>query len=245
MSISAAAPPTSSIQLARVRAGAKLFKDLSIANISDTYRGQILIGPNEVRTAIIKDIPLRELANELLAAALGSALSLPVPPAFIAVASQTNLPAKNAPKLGGLSLVFASADVGSPSVAQLMSSAKNDPAAIRAIITSLMQSGCLGDLYGFDSWTANIDRHVGNLLFAAGRSWFIDHGRCFTGHQWTTAHLDASAIFRNRLKDWLTPQLSQADRARYADGAKTIASRMKGVAACGTLYESADIQVDH
>jgi hypothetical protein len=70
------------VGLARVLAGARSFKDQGIANLSDTYRGQILIGQSEVRQAIIKDIPVREIANEVLTAALALAISLPVPLPF-------------------------------------------------------------------------------------------------------------------------------------------------------------------
>jgi hypothetical protein len=97
-----------------VLVGAKSFKDRGIANLSDTYRGQILLASGEVKTAIIKDIPIRELANEVMTAALAHAISLPVPPAFIALAEPANLSTRFASKIGTSSLVFASADVGCP-----------------------------------------------------------------------------------------------------------------------------------
>ena len=108
------------VGFARVLAGAKSFKDQGIPNLSDTYRGQILIGQSEVRAAIIKDIPLREVANEVLAATLASAISLPVPPPFIALASPSDLVTKHASKLGASSVLFASADVNSPSISQII-----------------------------------------------------------------------------------------------------------------------------
>jgi hypothetical protein len=102
---------------------------------------------------------------------------------------------------------------------------------MRAIIEFLTKSGCLGDLYGFDSWTANVDRHVGNLLLGgAGRPWFIDHGRCFTGALWSAGDLaHPSQIFRNRLKEWLTPELTKEDRESYAGSAQNLVNKLKSV----------------
>jgi len=240
MTVVAAAPPSNCINLARVLAGATPFKDLGIPNVGETYRGQILVGTSEVRPAIIKDIPSRELANELLATALGTALALPVPRAYLAIAPQAALPAKHAPKLSGLSLVFATADVASPSVASVVRTASDQSAAIRAAIEFLMKSGCLGDLYGFDSWVANVDRHVGNILLGGtGWPWLIDHGRCFTGSLWKASDLaDPSLIFTSRLKQWLTPGLTKENREKYADDAKDLASKLKGVDAGALATEN-------
>ena len=165
------------VQLARVLAGAKSFKDQGIANVNDTYRGQILIGQNDVRTAIIKDIPIREVANEVLAATLGLAISLPVPPPFIALASPSDLTTKHASKLGGSSILFASADVNSPSVAQIVvaQAVPAQIAAMKVVAKALTDCGWLGEFYGFDGWTANIDRHVGNVLIGSNQQpWLID-----------------------------------------------------------------------
>jgi hypothetical protein len=207
------------VEFARVLAGARSFKDQGIANLSDTYRGQILIGTSEVRTAIIKDIPVREVANEVLAATLAIAISLPVPPPFIALASPSDLNAKHASKLGASSLLFASADVNSPSVAQIVvaQSAQAQIAAMKVVAKLLVDCGWLGEFYGFDGWSANIDRHVGNVLIGSnGQPWLIDHGRSFTGTAWTAADLDPSKLYRHRLKEWLTPLLDDAEQKRFS-----------------------------
>lgn len=207
------------VEVARVLAGARSFKDQGIANLSDTYRGQILIGSGDIRPAIIKDIPVRELANELLAATLGIALSLPVPRPFLAIADPGDFPTKHASKLGNSALLFASADMKSPSVAQLVINQNGaaQTAAISFIKKVLVGSSQLGEFYGFDSWAANTDRHVGNILIAAGQQpWLIDHGRAFTGPVWTPADLDPSKLYRHRFKEWLTPLLDNAEQTRLA-----------------------------
>lgn len=217
------------VGFAKVLAGAKSFKDQGIANLSDTYRGQILIGQTEVRTAIIKDIPIREVANEVLAATLAIAISLPVPPPFLALASPSDLPTKHASKLGGSSLLFASADVNSPSVAQIVvaQAGVGQAAAINLVSNAMKNCGQLGEFYGFDGWAANIDRHTGNILVASNqRPWLIDHGRAFTGGAWKPADLDPSKLYRHRLKEWLTPVLNDAEQKRFSSLAAAMVPKL-------------------
>lgn len=216
------------VQLARILTGAKSFKDRGIANLSDTYRGQILLKNGDVKTAIIKDIPVRELANEVMTAALAAAVSLPVPPAYIALVEPAILRTRFAPKLGTSALVFASADVNSPSVAQLLLG--QSFAVLQTIAAMLVKSGWLGDFYGFDAWAANVDRHVGNLLVSPSSApWLIDHGRCFTGQNWQASDLTPNGDFRNRLKEWLTPLLDSGDQKRFAGEAAALVDRLNKI----------------
>ncbi|WP_166304366.1 HipA family kinase [Bradyrhizobium sp. 2S1] len=206
------------VGFARLLAGARSFKDQGIANVSDTYRGQILVGQGDVRTAIIKDIPIREVANEVLAATLAIAISLPVPPPFLALASTSDLATKHASKLGGSSLLFASADVNTPSIAQIvLVNGVPQPAAIDFVANAMKQCTQLGEFYGFDGWAANTDRHTGNVLIGPNQQpWLIDHGRAFTGEAWKPADLDPSKLYRHRLKEWLTPLLNDAEQKRFS-----------------------------
>ena len=59
------------IQLATVLPGAKAFRE---GNVSETFRGQILLADGSVRSAVIKDLDQKELSNELLAAVLAREL---------------------------------------------------------------------------------------------------------------------------------------------------------------------------
>ncbi|ODM70508.1 HipA family kinase [Bradyrhizobium elkanii] len=221
----------STVGFARVLAGATSFKDQGIANLSDTYRGQILLANGEVRTAIIKDIPIREVANEVLAATLALALSLPVPPPFLALASPSHLATKHASKLGGSSLLFASADVNTPSVAQIvLVNGIPQPAVIDFVAKAMKQCGQLGEFYGFDGWAANTDRHTGNVLVGPSQQpWLIDHGRAFTGEAWKPADLDASKFYRHRLKEWLTPLLDNTERSRFASVAAAMVPKLSAL----------------
>ena len=213
-------------------AGAKSFKDQGIANLSDTYRGQILVEGGDVRAAIIKDIPVREVANEVLAATLAIAISLPVPPPFLALASPTDFSAKHAPKLGGSSLLFASADVQSPSVAHILFSRTGtaQTAAVDLVVKAMKGCGQLGPIYGFDGWAANTDRHPGNILIGANlKPWLIDHGRAFTGSAWTVSDLDPSRFYSHRLKEWLTPLLDDAEQKRFSSLAEALVPKLRAL----------------
>jgi hypothetical protein len=225
-----AAMPLATIGKGRLLLGATAFKDAGIANLSDTYRGQILT-ENGVRSAIVKDIPARELANELMAAVLATELGLPIPPAFLVAAAENVLVTKHSPKIDNVSLLFGSADLSSPSVAQIINTKLGiDAAALQRVIDALIKSGRLGNFYGFDAWSANIDRHPGNILLAFDAlPWLIDHGRCFTGQQWVPADLVADRLFISRLKVWLTPRLSAAQKSEYAREASTLAARIAAV----------------
>ncbi|BDV33950.1 HipA family kinase [Methylocystis iwaonis] len=220
------------VGLARVMAGATSFKDSGIANLSDTYRGQILTEGGAFKTAILKDLPPRELANEVLAAGLAAMIGLPVPSAFIGITAPHSSYASRSRLPDGTGLMFASVDVASPSVAQLIvaPSDREKWALLKPIVDVLMQQAWLGDLYGFDAWAANVDRHVGNILFGSGPNvWIIDHGRCFTGPAWVPADLVPAGNFRHRLKEWLTPFLEERQRKSLAVEASALVTRLQRI----------------
>jgi hypothetical protein len=207
-----------SIELAVVEPGAKPF---TAGNVNDTYKGLVRTG-TDLHAAIIKDLDSKQLANELIVAALAKDLNLPVPDCYLAVVPTGRLNATKGPSLAtGERLTFASVDVGVPNLVQRIS---GDPTIEAAIYDELKKWADLGRLYALDTWIANIDRHGGNLLTdGAGEFWLIDHGHSLTGPAWTTK-LAADAKVHNRLKDWLTPQLSNAVRmrcAKEADGEVT------------------------
>ena len=50
------------------------------------------------------------------------------------------------------------------------------------------------------------------LVTGSGSIRLIDHGHCFSGPSWTKRDLKADAEHRNKLSNWLTPQLTEAER---------------------------------
>lgn len=224
--------PVGVVDFAQVMSGASSFKDAGIANITDTYQGQLLTRGKELKTAILKDLPPKELANEVLAASLASFLGLPVPPAFIGIAEAGNPCATRAKMADGRGLMFASVNVDSPSVASLVikPTEQETLALLRPIVDLLTRQPWLGELYGFDAWVANVDRHVGNVLFATSTGvWIIDHGRCFSGPNWAPTDLVPSSKYRHRLREWVTPFLPPAERKRLFNEAAALSTRLLAI----------------
>jgi hypothetical protein len=211
------------VGLAQVLDGAQPFK---MGNVSDTYRGLIRRFDGEDCPAILKDLPVKELANEVLAAAVGIVLGLPIPRPYLALATPDRLKTSKGPLINDARLLFASTDVKQPQVAMLL-----EGSLAPVVLQRLAMWPGTGKLYGFDALVANVDRHAGNLLFSGDhRVWLIDHGRCFTGAAWQTADLAQPSIpTRNRLKEWLTPVLNMAARSLAAGGASTIPVDLAGV----------------
>ena len=196
------------IRFARALADAQPFKD---GNISDTYRGQILIDSGEtVLPAILKDLPLRELANELLGAVVVRELGLPAPVSYLAIAPPEAFAATKAPvSPEGDRLVFASSEQPTPSLKQRWISASD--AGRATLLESVASWPQAGGAYVVDSWIANVDRNLGNLLFgAAGETWLIDHGQALTGPVWTAGDLRADGEYVNKLALWMTPSMTAA-----------------------------------
>ncbi len=214
-------PPSgiSFIQLATVLAG---LHPLSERGINESYRGQLLIEEGIIRPAIIKDLDERQLANELMVAALADAAGMPIPQAHLAMVPPEISDLRKGPLLSnGSRLAFGSTDVATPAVAQLYRGLT--PAASRAVHERLSNWDGVGNLYGFDSWVANIDRHDGNLLFGGdGEVWLIDHGHCFTGPEWKASDLEPPRTYSNLLKLWLTPVMTEKRRMELAVAAESI-----------------------
>ena len=194
------------IQLARVLPWAKQFR---VGNVNDVWRGMVLTSDLSQRPAIIKDLDQRELVNELLASVLAAQLGLPVPEAYIGIVLNTDLNVTKAPTMvGGERMVFVSTDVMSPNLTQQIQNVGSG-LGTDLLFDNVIKWSELGKLYAFDTWIANIDRHAGNLLIGGkSKYWLIDHGRSFTGPNWSGPSLDAGGIYVNRMFEWLTGRLS-------------------------------------
>lgn len=198
----------------------------TIDNVSPTYRGSVQVEGGQV-VAIIKDIPVKELANELLAANIALAAGLPVPTPILAFApADTGIGVSCPLSDGSGGLVFASADVGGTSVRQMYIAEQNRATEV-LIAERLAAWSDAGKLYGFDSWIANTDRNSGNLLFGgAGGIWLIDHAHGFTGPAWASDDLDAAEEYANLLAAWLTPLLNIDQRAEMARNVGAASDRL-------------------
>jgi hypothetical protein len=200
------------VEFATVLPGAIAFNE---GNVSDTYRGQVLRADMSTATAILKDIAPKEMVNELISFVFARQLLLPIPDLLLAQAAPSDLAAtKGALTRDGRRLVLASVDVSVPSITFRYTQDVPGRARLLAAVTAWPP---LGRLYGFDAWIANVDRHMGNLLFGSGaEAWLIDHGYAFTGPTWECSALDSSTLYRHRLGEWLTPFLTVDGREMRA-----------------------------
>lgn len=223
------------IELATVLLGATGFRE---GNVNETYRGQVLLGSGATRQAIIKDLDLHQLCNELLAYALARHFSLPVPDCYIGLVRPGILPVNKGPTLeDGARLVFASADVKVPNVTFRFTG--TDPEGRAALLKQIAEWADLGGLYAFDAWIANVDRHSGNLLFGGPEdAWIIDHGHCFTGPAWKPADLDPAKEVVNRLSQWMTSVLTTDQRLARKSEAAAFEAKLEGFNADETTKSS-------
>lgn len=182
----------------------------AIASINDVYRGDVLLPDGRIERAFIKDLDPRQLGNELLVAALAMALGLPVPEPVIGIVSpavSVDFKQIKHNASGGF-VVFCSVDANGSNISQIV-----NQGASNEVLKYVKKSPFMGQMYGLDTWVANVDRHAGNLILKGdGSVVLIDHGYCFTGPTWTAADLVGHAEYGNRLATWLTPKLSQHDK---------------------------------
>lgn len=192
-------------------------------NITSTYSGLVELPDDSCKLAVIKDIPPKEVANELLAAELAGALDLPVPQHFVALASIENLPSKYGYRLTeSHRVVFASERKGTPPFADMWIAERPSP---RRYLDRLASWNKCGRAIGFDVWTANTDRHPGNILYDGdGEPWLIDHGRCFTSEFWVADELLPSGNYRNRLAEWLLPHIDANGKNRLLAAVDALAT---------------------
>lgn len=223
------------VELATVLLGAKGFKE---NNVNDTFRGQVLTSNNETRQAIIKDLNLIQLCNELVAHSLAREVGLPIPDCYLGLARPDVLTVTEAPVVtDGSRLVFVSVDVKVPNVTYRLKG--SDAGGRKALFDQITKWGDLGHLYAFDAWIANVDRHMGNLLFGGENEfWLIDHGHCFTGPNWQVDQLDPDAEYCNRLSEWLTMHLSFEQKKQCASKARKFGSNIDGFDATETSNSS-------
>lgn len=129
---------------------------------------------------IVKRLPFREIAVEVVCAALGRAAGLPVPEPLILVDDEK-------------AWYYGSIDAQHPNLAQYVT--PSDSSILDELVKwpPLLQAAC------FDELIANPDRNDGNLLYDGIGFFLIDHGMCLPlGMSATDASDD---YYSNRLLD--------------------------------------------
>lgn len=156
------------------------------------------------------------LVAELVCAVVGRALGLPVPDPFIVRIDAGALPGSRfATGQTGPLYCFASRQVAAEPFVQLL---QRDSAHAAALIERWEH---LVPAATFDEWMANPDRNLGNILYAAGSLWMIDHADALGGSMrrlWNLAELTDMAV-PNELAIVLEG-LSDAERSAHLDIAR-------------------------
>lgn len=219
---------------------------MSGVTANKVYRGDVLLEDGQVYRGFIKDLDARQLANELLVAALARRLGVEVPKsALIAVgedASREFVEIKHSNKKDHIA--FCSVDASGSTVYQMFAGGHAGPA-----LAMIKRAPGMGRMYGFDTWVANVDRHMNNLVISGdGTTYLIDHGYCFSGPCWEKSDLVPDSAYANKLALWLTPNLSDVEKNEAMRDVHSLVSEMAStdisdaidVALMDSLYGSDD-----
>lgn len=200
-------PVIPEVKLANVVPGVAAV-DSSEKGVNETFVGLIQTSSDQLR-AYIKVLNARQLVNELICSTLGRSVGLPVPEGFLVRATASDLPESGIlAKHDGEALIFASADVGRPSLKRRLTESGAQ------FLDSLLTTWKRWDVVSiFDEWIANPDRHAGNLLIEGpDRVWLIDHSHALTGPGWTAADLVPERAVRNQVADKCFSRLTLPER---------------------------------
>ena len=210
-------------------------------NINETFKALVKSSSLEPAfPAVIKDLPHRELFNELFAFIVLRELGLPVPTAYIGQVDSSETKITKAPLLpNGNRLVFVSAEMPTPSFKFITglnstSTSHQIQLCLEHFVPMIAKWGMLGELYAFDLWNANIDRNLGNILLGGlstagvANVWLIDHGRSFSSENWQARDLKPDIDYKNKLTDWASPYLSDVHKKECLASAINFESKARG-----------------
>lgn len=190
-----------------------------VQSINSLYRGQVELSDGSVKSCLLKNIDRIEVVNELIANLVAHKMDLPIPLAVLTFVPDTyndKNQFSNSYRVPGGALAFASVDAQTPNLLQRIQA--THPLGQKIIKNALSGWTKKSELYGFDTWVANVDRHLGNLLFGNNNEiWLIDHGRCFTKENWSPSDLDPNILYENKLKLWYTLLMDPSSRQQTAD----------------------------
>lgn len=115
------------------------------------------------------------LVAELVCGCMAQQLGLPAPEVFVLAVPSGLLVASTLVKPDQSAVCVATRDLGGETFSQFLND--NEGAALQL----LRQWPELGKVAAFDEWTANVDRNLGNIIYAATSLHIIDHAEAFGG----------------------------------------------------------------
>lgn len=233
------------VELVSVLGGLLPFKQ---GNINQTFKA--LVQPNGVKrpfASVVKDLPVKELFNEVVSFVVLRALGLPVPTVFLGVVEGEGHKLTKAPVLvNGKRLVYVSQEIPSPSLKMAMGWANGQSeaacvACLKKYVPKIAKWDKLGELYAADTWLANTDRNLGNIIYGGTTTngepevWLIDHGKSFTGDAWQPKDLIPEQKYSSKLKVWASPFLTVEQKNMCLLSAEMLAENAKGIDVNGTI----------
>lgn len=189
------APALQTIELATLLPATPGPQLISDQGVEETWKADIYAesGPT---VAYVKMLQPQQVISEVVCALTGIALGLNIPKPFLVYVDRANLDQStkwNAKETWRI--CFGSEDEKHDSFKQVLM----QKGATNALINQLLNWSSFKETAWFDEWTANIDRHGGNLLFDGANFWLIDHGHALTGPNWTPADLLPDKQVANKL----------------------------------------------
>lgn len=199
-------------ELATIQPGATPFRIED--NVNSTWYGVVRLRDKTMLNAVIKDVGPKEMASELIASTILHALGLRTPKVYLAYARADIFFAEKGPRVAGGRVVLAFERKGDPPLGQNWKATFFPP----TVFERIFQNSNFGGTFAFDTWVANIDRHIFNLLLSDdGGIHLIDHGHCFGGPSWSIESLVPSADYPNRMAHWLLRRLDRKQHKTFSE----------------------------
>lgn len=139
-------------------------------NINPTHKAIVLSEFGEELPVYCKETPPREIFIECAIALLGRDLGISIPKPYLIFATPETYPILQEP-----TLLFGSESIEYPNLFRKINQQVDEALILPMLTKHDKQNG----IVVFDEWTANTDRHFGNILFGGTEKfYFIDHEYC-------------------------------------------------------------------
>lgn len=177
-------------------------------NINPTHKAVVFTEFSKEEVVYCKEIPPREIFIECAIALIGRDLGISIPEPYLIMTTPDSYPNYKEP-----SILFGSKNIEYPNLFRKLSDITKEQ-----ILPLLEEYDKQHGIAIFDEWTANPDRHFGNILFGGNNHfYFIDHESCAPiGYQPT--HTIGSNRLLNELK---ISQTSEENKLNYVDHCMT------------------------
>ena len=196
--------------------------------VEETWKAEVYAesGPT---IAYVKMLEPQQLISEVVCALIGAALGLNMPKPFLVHVDRANLSQSRKWQTDEqLRICFGSEDQKHPSLRRYLIGPSSLPAPV---VNALLNWASYKHTAWFDEWTANMDRHIGNILYDGSEFWLIDHSHALTGPKWVPADLIPEKQVDNRfLNPTYVSKMSSSDKDKWKDMAGVESLRYQSVA---------------